>query len=51
MIQKDLFGDSGIIQKNPLTNRRVGFIGQFKNRAALVKKVKEFGAHGGTGVV
>lgn len=44
MIQEDLFGNSNIIQENPLTNRRVGFIGQFKNRAALVKKVKEFGA-------
>lgn len=44
MIQQDLFGDSAIIQQNPLTERRVGFIGKFKNRAALVKKVKEFGA-------
>lgn len=44
MIQQDLFGDNSIEQQNPLTNRRVGFIGQFKNRAALVKKVKEFGA-------
>lgn len=44
MIQQDLFGDSAIIQKNPLTDRRVGFIGKFKNRAALVRKVKEFGA-------
>ena len=44
MIQQDLFGDSAIIQQNPLTDRRVGFIGKFKNRAALVKKVKEFGA-------
>ena len=44
MIQQDLFGDSAIIQQNPLTNRRVGFIGKFKNRAALVRKVKEFGA-------
>lgn len=42
--QLDIFGDSAIDQKNPLTNRRVGFIGTFKNRAALVKKVKEFGA-------
>lgn len=32
------------IQQNPLTDRRVGFIGKFKNRAALVKKVKDFGA-------
>lgn len=44
MIQQDLFGDNAIDQKNPLTNRRVGFIGTFKNRAALIKKVKEFGA-------
>ena len=44
MIQQDLFGDSAITQQNPLTDRRVGFIGKFKNRAALVKKVKEFGA-------
>ena len=44
MIQQDLFGDSAINQENPLTNHRVGFIGKFKNRAALVKKVKEFGA-------
>ena len=44
MIQQDLFGGSAINQENPLTNRRVGFIGKFKNRAALVKKVKEFGA-------
>ena len=44
MIQQDLFGDNATIQQNPLTDRRVGFIGKFKNRAALVKKVKEFGA-------
>ena len=44
MIQQDLFGNNAIIQHNPLTNRRVGFIGKFKNRAALVRKVKEFGA-------
>ena len=44
MIQQDLFGDSAIKQQNPLTNRRVGFIGKFNNRAALVRKVKEFGA-------
>lgn len=44
MIQQDLFGDSAIIQQNPLTDRRVGFIGKFKNRAALVRKVKEYGA-------
>ena len=42
--QLDIFGDSAISQQNPLTDRRVGFIGTFKNRAALVKKVKEFGA-------
>ena len=40
----DIFGGSAISQQNPLTNRRVGFIGTFRNRAALVKKVKEFGA-------
>lgn len=44
MIQQDLFGDSAIVQQNPLTDRRVGFIGKFNNRAALVRKVKEFGA-------
>ena len=44
MIQQDLFGDNTTIQQNPLTDRRVGFIGKFKNRAALVRKVKEFGA-------
>ena len=44
MIQQDLFGDSAINQQNPLTDRRVGFIGKFKNRASLIKKVKEFGA-------
>lgn len=44
MIQQDLFGDSAIIQENPLSGRRVGFIGKFKNRASLVKKVKELGA-------
>lgn len=44
MIQQDLFGDSAIIQQNPLTDRRVGFIGKFKNRNALIKKVKDFGA-------
>ena len=37
--QLDIFGDSAISQQNPLTNRRIGFIGTFKNRAALVKKV------------
>ena len=44
MIQQDLFGRNAIEQQNPLTNRRVGFIGHFRNRAALLKKVKEFGA-------
>ena len=44
MIQKDLFGENAINQQNPLTDRRVGFIGKFKNRAALVRKVKEYGA-------
>ncbi len=44
MIEQNLFSDDTANQKNPLVNRRVGFIGQFKNRAALVKKVKEFGA-------
>ena len=44
MIQQDLFGDSANNQENPLTNRRVGFIGSFKNRAALLRKVKDFGA-------
>lgn len=42
--QLDIFGDSIIKQQNPLNDRRVGFIGKFKNRAALVRKVKEFGA-------
>lgn len=41
---QDLFGYSTTDSENPLTNRRVGFIGKFRNRAALVKKVKEFGA-------
>lgn len=44
MIQQDLFGESAINQQNPLSGRRVGFIGKFKNCTALVKKVKEFGA-------
>ena len=44
MIQQDMFGDSTIIQQNPLTDRRVGFIGKFKNRKALIDKVKDFGA-------
>ncbi len=42
--QLDIFGDSAINLQNPLTNRRVGFVGKIKNRAALVKKVKELGA-------
>lgn len=42
--QLDIFGDKAINQQNPLTDRRVGFIGKFKNRAALVRRVKEFGA-------
>ena len=42
--QLDIFGDNAINQQNPLTDRRVGFIGKFSNRATLVKKVKEFGA-------
>ena len=42
--QLDIFGENAISQENPLKARRVGFIGTFKNRAALVKKVKEFGA-------
>ena len=44
MMQQDLFSDYVTEQQNPLTNRRVGFIGKFRNRAALIKKVKEFGA-------
>ena len=46
MIQQDLFGNDAINQQNPLTNRRVGFIGTFKNpsRAALIRKVKAYGA-------
>ena len=46
MIQQDLFGDYAINQQNPLTNRRVGFIGTFKkpSRKALIDKVKELGA-------
>jgi len=44
MTQQNLFGDNAINLQNPLAGRRVGFIGQFKNRAALVKKVKDFGA-------
>jgi hypothetical protein len=42
--QLDIFGENAISQENPLKARRVGFIGTFKNRAALIKKVKEFGA-------
>ncbi|MBR4275754.1 MAG: hypothetical protein IKQ32_02170 [Prevotella sp.] len=44
MIQQNLFGDNTVNQQNPLTDRRVGFIGKFKNRAALIKKVKDYGA-------
>ena len=46
MIQQDLFGDYAINQQNPLTDRRVGFIGTFKkpSRAALIRKVKDYGA-------
>ena len=44
MIEQDLFGDTAIIRQNPLTDRRVGFIGKFKNRKALIDKVKDFGA-------
>ncbi|MBR3647997.1 MAG: hypothetical protein IKN59_06380 [Paludibacteraceae bacterium] len=44
MIQQGFYGDSATIQQNPLTDRRIGFIGRFKNRAALVRKVKEYGA-------
>ena len=46
MIQQDLFGDNAINQQNPLTDRRVGFIGTFKNpsRAELIRKVKAYGA-------
>lgn len=44
--QLDIFGDNAINQQNPLTDRRVGFIGTFKNpsRKALIDKVKEYGA-------
>lgn len=42
--QLDLFGDCAMCQQNPLKDRRVGFIGKFNNRAALVRKVIEFGA-------
>lgn len=44
MIERDLFGENAIIQENPLTNRRVGFLGKFTNRSSIIKKVKEFGA-------
>lgn len=40
-IQNDLFGGAYNIPDSPLKGRRVGFIGKFKNRAALVRKVKE----------
>lgn len=48
MIQQDLFGESAINKQNPLIDRRVGFIGTFKNpsRKALIDKVKEIGASG-----
>lgn len=44
MTQQNLFGDNTINKQNPLTNRRVGFLGKFKNRSVLIKKVKEYGA-------
>lgn len=44
MIQQDLFDDIAINLQNPLTDRRVGFIGKFKNRAALLRDVKKLGA-------
>ena len=44
MTQLDLFDNTDFTQQNPLTGRRVGFLGSFKNRAALIRKVKEFGA-------
>jgi hypothetical protein len=46
MRQQDLFGDFTVIQQNPLTDRRVGFIGTFKNpsRAELIRKVIAYGA-------
>ena len=40
-IQSDLFGGAYNIPDSPLKGRRIGFIGKFKNRAALVRKVKE----------
>lgn len=40
-MQNDLFGMIDMIPDNPLKNRRVGFLGKFKNRAALIRKVKE----------
>lgn len=43
-IQSTLFDDENFIVESPLKGRRVGFIGKFKNRAALVRKVKEYGA-------
>ena len=42
--QLDIFGDNDTYRQNPLTDRRIGFIGKFKNRAALIRKVKELGA-------
>ena len=44
MAQLDLFDNIDFTQQNPLTGRRVGFLGSFKNRAALIRKVKDFGA-------
>jgi hypothetical protein len=46
MKQQVLFDDSIFNQQNPLTNRRVGFIGKFRNpsRAALIRKAKALGA-------
>lgn len=43
-MQNTLFDNEAIQIDSPLVGRRVGFIGKFKNRAALVKKVKEIGA-------
>lgn len=39
--QSDLFEGAYNISDSPLKGRRIGFIGKFKNRAALVRKVKE----------
>ena len=44
MIQADLFNNLKNDQDNPLIDRRIGFIGKFKNRKALVDKVIELGA-------